>query len=254
MFGAFFIVLGLLCSAALAASATTCGDSSQAVAASVDYVFDGDTLKLTDGSVIRLIGINTPEIGHDGDPDEPGAHAARQRLLAILQAGGNRVFLNIGKESKDRYQRLLAHLYTPEGRNISAMLLREGMGYAIQIPPNLGNLECYEQAEQAARKARKGLWGLSGNILSADHMSGREEGFYLIRGKVERVGKSKRSLWLNLKQGPAIRIDWSDWQYFEGWNPDDLEGRDLEVRGWIYRRKGQQRLKVRHPAAIHWLD
>jgi micrococcal nuclease len=33
------------------------------------YVSDGDTLVLSDGRRLRLIGINTPERGRDGKPD-----------------------------------------------------------------------------------------------------------------------------------------------------------------------------------------
>ncbi len=85
-------------------------------------------------------------------------------------------------------------------------------------------------------------------------MSGREEGFYHIQGEIERVGKSRRSLWLNLKQGPSVRIDWSDWDLFKPWRVDELQGKRLEVRGWVYRRKGQQRMQVRHPASVEWLE
>jgi hypothetical protein len=61
-------------------------------------------------------------------------------------------------------------------------------------------------------------------------------------------------VWLNLEGGLALRITWKDWENFSIQALDTLVGRTLEVRGWIYRRKLAQRLQVRHPSSIRWLD
>lgn len=220
----------------------------------VSYIYDGDTFKLADGRKIRLVGINTPELGHDDRADEPGAEMARQQLKAILSASQNQVRLKLGREQQDRYKRYLAHPYNLAGKNITELLLQEGAGYAITIPPNQQNLACYQEAETSARAAGLGVWKNGPSVRDASKMDAQVEGFYLIRGQIERIGKSRRALWLNLRQGPAIRIDWTDWDNFKGWNPDDFPGRRLEARGWIYLHKGQQRMQVRHPAAIQWLD
>src|SRR3989338_6623699 len=45
----------------------------------VRQVVDGDTLKLADGRSVRLIGLNTPELGRKGRSAEPGAQAAQRR-------------------------------------------------------------------------------------------------------------------------------------------------------------------------------
>jgi endonuclease YncB( thermonuclease family) len=220
----------------------------------VEHVYDGDTLKLADGRKIRLIGINTPEVGYDGEKDEPGAKAALKGLASLVRAAGQHVFLRVGTQQTDRYGRQLAHLYDQDGKNITELLLRAGLGYGITIPPNLGNMTCYQAAEAQARVSRRGLWGTGSVPLDADRLSGREEGFHLIRGRVGSTTKSRRSLWLNLEEGPALRIDWRDWRAFTDLDADALSGRALEVRGWLYRRKGQQQMQVRHPSAIQWLQ
>ncbi len=46
----------------------------------VQRVVDGDTVRLKDGRSVRMIGVNAPETGKKGRPDEPFAVAARQRL------------------------------------------------------------------------------------------------------------------------------------------------------------------------------
>lgn len=220
----------------------------------VTYIYDGDTLRLADGRKVRLIGINTPEMGRDGQADDPGAKAASRQLEELLEASDRLVHLLTGSEKRDRYKRLLAHVYDQKGESITEQLLRMGAGYAVVIPPNLKNLDCYQLAESRARKQRRGVWKSHRHTLDSLRMRGDEAGFHLIRGQIERVGSSRKSLWLNLKDAPAIRIDWSDWDYFPKWVPDNLLGRRLEVRGWIYHSKGQQRMRIHHPAAIRWLD
>ncbi len=226
----------------------------QATSWLVSHVYDGDTLKLADGRNVRLIGIDTPEMGRDGKRDEPGAAAARQGMNKIVLASNNLVFMLPGVDNTDRYGRKLAHLYDQQGKNITELQLRAGLGFAITFPPNLQNKDCYQAAESQARRARRGLWRTASVPVDAGKLLGNEEGFHLLYGRIERIGKSRRSLWLNLAQGPALRIDWSDWKNFHGLDPAGLPGKRLEVRGWLYRRKGQQRMQVRHPAAIRWLE
>ncbi len=252
--GAFLVIPGLLSFFYTSISAAVCSVLKQGTPVEVVFAYDGDTLQLADGRKVRLIGINTPEIGRQGQPDESGSVAAKQRLTAILRASNNQIFLKAGTELQDRYKRYLAHPYNTQGRNITEMLLSEGLGYAVQIPPNLSGLECYREAEQSARARRLGVWKRSIHALDVNDMNGQEEGFFHIQGEVGRIGKSRRSLWLNLKSGPSLRIDWSDWHLFSKWRMDELEGRRLAVRGWVYHRNGQQRMQVQHPASVEWLD
>ena len=50
----------------------------------VRHVIDGDTLILYNGDRVRLIGIDTPEIGFQGTPSEEGAEEARFFVNALL--------------------------------------------------------------------------------------------------------------------------------------------------------------------------
>ena len=61
-----------------------CTPPGPAREAIVGHVVDGDTLRTSDGELIRLLGLNTPELGRDGRPDEPGADAARDALACLL--------------------------------------------------------------------------------------------------------------------------------------------------------------------------
>ncbi len=218
----------------------------------VAWVYDGDSLRLADGRKLRLIGIDTPELGRDGAPDRPGAEAARARLQGLIDAQNGRVLLRPGREAVDRYGRRLVHLYLPDGRNLVRLLLAEGLGFAVAVPPNLSSLDCYFDAEGQARAARLGLWR-GDPAVQAVELSANAEGFHLARGRIRRVGNSRRALWLNLHGGLALRVDRPDLQYFSDLEADARPGRALEVRGWIYRRKGERRMQLRHPASLRWL-
>jgi len=212
----------------------------------VARVFDGDTLRLSDGRVLRLVGVNTPERARDDRPAEPGA-AAATAALRRLAPPGSRLALRLDAERRDRHGRLLAHAFTPGGRNLTRVLLEEGHGFHLVIPPNVWAHACYRAAERRARAQRRGVWRLRAHapLTAADLAPGRE-GFHRVRGRVQRVGRSRRSLWLNLEPPLAIRIPRADLRWFDG-DPAALAGRRVEARGWLRRHRGRWWLTVRHP-------
>jgi len=214
----------------------------------VKRVIDGDTLQLTDGRRLRLIGINTPELGNRGQPSEPLAEQARQKLQTLV---GIRIKLRWGKEKQDHYGRLLVHAFTPAGDNISARLLAAGMGAAIQIPPNLWAYRCYLKAEKAARTQHLGIWRQPYfTPRDVQQLAPDSRGFHFVRGRLSRVGHSKTALWLNLGERFALRIHKKDLAYFQKIHFDRLIGKQLTARGWIYTHKGQLRMNLHHPASL----
>ncbi|KRT58935.1 Endonuclease YncB, thermonuclease family [endosymbiont of Ridgeia piscesae] len=220
----------------------------------VAKVFDGDTLELKDGRRIRLIGINTPEIGRQGRTDETGARAARRLLQSLLEASAQRIYLRPGEEQQDRYHRHLAHLYNADGENLTERLLAAGVGLQIAIPPNLQNLDCYGQAEAEARAVGRGLWKGSDFPLDVSRLRARERGFYLLRGLVARAKRERDRIWIDLQGGVELWVHNDELPYFGDFKPELLAGRPLEVRGWLYPGKDGLRMRLRHPAAIRWLD
>lgn len=245
--GAFLLFFPLLPSLSHAASCSPCSTELLAVAS----IHDGDTLRLRDGRRLRLIGVNTPELGQ-GVPDEPNALQAKHQLERLVKRSGGSVRICMGAEEQDRYGRFLAHLYDRHGESINRQLLMQGAGYLIAVPPNLRNHGCYRDAEREARKGNKGVWRLP--MKDASRLRGIETGFHILTGYIVRVGKSRSGIWLNLEGGLALRITWDDWRRFDIDDPDSLLDARLEVRGWIYQRDGNQRMRVRHASSIRWLD
>lgn len=234
-----------------AAQAVVCRADGIAEIARVQYVHDGDTLILDDRRKVRLIGIDTPELGRDGRPDQPWAVAARDALRRLLANHGSRVQLRFDQERHDRYGRLLAHLYLMDGRSVEAWLLEQGLALQLVVPPNTGNLACYRRAEQAARQARRGLWSHPRYQVRDSHALPRTAaGLRIVRGRVGRIGQGRYNVWLDLPGGVALRIPRSDLEFFDGLDLQSLRGREVEARGWLQRRKGEWRMTIRHPAAL----
>lgn len=248
--GRFFMPAGLLLSMALitptVASAEKCASTHFDEKSIIEKVIDGDTVILEDGRHVRLVGIDTPEIFHDGRAPEQGAVRAKQRLQA-LAGEGTTVGLRYDKEKRDRHGRTLAHIFRPNGQNIQAGLLKEGLAMPLTIPPNLFYIDCYASAARQARSSKIGLWGLAKYVArDVSQLTGGERGYYIIQGRVQRVGESRSAVWLNLENNVALRIVREDLNYFNQAQLQQYAGQRLEARGWLYKRNDQLRMRIRH--------
>jgi len=221
-------------------------------AVTVRHVQDGDSVVLADQRQVRLIGINTPEFGKDGRPDEPLAGAARDRLRALVQ--GKAVRLVLEKEQRDHYGRWLAHLQLPDNTRVEEILLKEGLAVAIAIPPNVGQVRRLFDAETAARTARRGIWNHAYfTPVPVESLTGGHTGFRFVRGRVTHVGRSQKYLYLDMGPQFALRIGHADWkQYFRG-RAEDWRGAQIEARGWISEQNGRLHMGIGHPAMLQRL-
>lgn len=217
----------------------------------VSHVYDGDTIKLADGRKLRFIGINTPERGRDGNKDQPFYLAAKNQLQKIIHTNNKQLKIVTGKEKYDRYKRLLAHVFTYDGQNISTILLKKGLGFSIAVPPNIRFLNCYKNAEIEAQNKKKGLWNHPfSKTINAISVSQATQGFQRVTGTVQRVGESRSSFWLNLNKNFALRILKKDLTFFNSFHPKTLLKQRLTARGWVYLKNDEFRMTVRHPASL----
>lgn len=199
----------------------------------VQRVVDGDTLRLKDGRSVRMIGLNAPETGKRGRPDEPYAIAARQRLQVLVDASDGRVGLVPGRESKDRYGRTLAHLYAANGENLEAQLLAEGLGYQVGVAPNVDLVACQQAAENSARHARLGLWRQS---PVQDVAQLKQSGFALVSGRVSKIERNRGGIWIQLQGALVLRIAPDLVRQFDSALLNGLPGKTVEARGWVQDR------------------
>lgn len=224
--------------------------------AQVQRVVDGDTLKLTDGRNVRMIGLNTPETGRKGRSAEPFAEAAKKRLQTLVNESGGNVRLRIGQQGKDHYGRTLANVYDRKGANLEAQLLSEGLGYLVAVAPNVTLVDCQQVAERQARQARLGVWRHS-PVQSSARLS--KSGFAIVSGQVRRVQHNRGGMWIELQGSLVLRIAPAHLSAFDTAMLKRLEGRQVEARGWVVDRsrrgglkKGQSRwqLSLTHPAML----
>lgn len=128
----------------------------------VARVVDGDTidLRVPDGeraaTRIRLWGVDTPELGRGGEPDEAWAKAARDYTSERVQGERITVYLQAHR-LRGGFGRLLAYVELPDGRDLNAELIAAGLS---PHDDRWGHdrVDTYEQAEQDARRKRRGLW------------------------------------------------------------------------------------------------
>lgn len=138
----------------------------------VKRVLDGDTLDLTDGRRIRLLGIDAPEVAHENQPAQPYSKEATDWLRSRIE--GASVSLRIDSAKKDRYGRTLAWVYDEHGKMLNEELLAEGLvrlladfGLPADLEPQL------RQAESEARILKKGVWSVKAGKKKSASRGGR---------------------------------------------------------------------------------
>ncbi len=224
----------------LSGAQASCPAPSGLAPVAVQRVVDGDTLRLNDGRNVRMIGLNTPELGKKGRSDEPFAVAARKRLEALVAASDGQVGLLPGKESKDRYGRTLAHVYGANGANLEAQMLAEGLGFLVAVAPNVDLVDCQQAAEHSARQAGLGLWRQS-PVLKAEQIS--TSGFAVLSGRVSRVQRNRGGVWIELQDSVVLRVAPNLLGRFDVNSLESLKGKQVEARGWVLDRSRKGGLK-----------
>ncbi len=123
----------------------------------VRWVIDGDTIVLRDGTKVRYAGINAPEIPHGDEPGEPFGREALLENIKLVK--GKRVILEIAEEPRDRFGRLLAYVFLPDGTFVQEVLVSKGLAFVCYLPPNLKYYAPLLEVQRRAIKEKRGLWG-----------------------------------------------------------------------------------------------
>lgn len=134
----------------------------------VQWVYDGDTLLVEGVGKVRLLGIDTPETEESPRdrfyverfqiaPRRLRRIAHQATSFQIEQVKGARVRLETDRQERDRYHRLLAYVYLPDGRLLNRLLLEKGLAsvfrrYDFRLKKQ------FLATEAQARSERLGLW------------------------------------------------------------------------------------------------
>lgn len=217
----------------------------------VERIPDGDTIHLADGTEVRVIGINAPEVAHRDDPAEAGGPQARRFLKALV--ADNRVRLALGPETTDKYGRTLAHVFLEDGTNVAKRLLAAGHAFVTPHPPNVAKARAYFAVERQARDAERGLWARPYYAVQpiAEARDLRNT-FRRLRGRVATVTPKRKYVYVGFASGfqAVLRKDRTEAFNQAGRGPQGLLGRIVVVRGWVRMRDGTPRMRLRHPLQI----
>lgn len=171
-----------------------CGQRQAGPLVKVVKVYDGDTVKISTGEKVRLIGIDCPE-SHESDKlfrdakrtgmDVETIKALGKRATAFTRdlVLDREVFLEFDVQSEDKYARRLAYVWipaTPEEADdehyyisdwwdtareeevpyifLNATIVQNGFAQPMTIPPNTQYEELMRSLYARAREARLGLW------------------------------------------------------------------------------------------------
>ena len=109
----------------------------------ISRIIDGDTLELSDGRIIRLLNINSPE---------KGAHGYNLSIELLKNFENKTVELEI--TGTDKYKRTLARIYSPEYINLKLV----EQGFASKFLVDESELREFSKAEESAIKNSLGIW------------------------------------------------------------------------------------------------
>lgn len=121
----------------------------------VARIVDGDTIELSDGEVIRYIGIDTPETKDRRKTVECfGKEASEYNSQLVL---GKTVRLEKDVSETDKYGRKLRYVWVDD-KMVNLTLVEMGMARAASYPPDVRYQDKFREAERKARVSNLGLW------------------------------------------------------------------------------------------------
>lgn len=123
-------------------------------------VIDGDTITIKlDGKneTIRLIGLDTPETNDPRTGVQCFGKEATAKLKAVI---GKRVSIekDAGEGERDKYDRLLAYVYSEEGLHLNKYLIEQGYAYEYTYDDPYKYQKEFKAAQADAKAKQRGLW------------------------------------------------------------------------------------------------
>lgn len=121
-------------------------------------VVDGDTVIVGKDERVRFIGIDTPETKHPEKPFDPKGLLATKYLKELLIDAHKLCLIQdtLG-DTIDKYDRTLAYLFTEEGVDINAEMIRSGWAKGYFYFPFDRKAE-FRAYENQAKIKKIGLW------------------------------------------------------------------------------------------------
>ncbi len=240
-------------------------DLSPPETGTVAAVLDGETLQLTDGNIVRLIGAKAPmpPLGWRGDDPWPLVEEAKAALS--LLAAGKAVELRFGGARTDRHGYALAQVFVVEGEDrlwLQQQLLAQGLARVYSFPDNRACVGELLAQEREARAKLLGVWASYAyrieQALDVKRLGRLIHSYQLVEGTVAAVGEGGGRLYLNFtpdwRSDFTISVERKDVSAFAAAGIDlkKLAGTRLRARGFLAWRNGPM-IEASHPEQIELL-
>ncbi len=225
-------------------------------------VIDGDTIKLSNGRLLRYIGLDTPEVrikekaGDFKYRPQPFSLEAKEFNRKLVE--GKLVRIEFDIEKTDRYGRLLGYCFLEE-TFVNARLIEQGYAVLYTYPPNVKYVELFIDAQKRAREAKNGLWG-SFPVINHSQANKYINQIRSVEGVVLGSYKSAKCVFLNFgqdyKKDFSVVIFNNVLNAFSrrGINPLDFyNGKKIRVNGRIQEYNGPEVI-VNSPYEIEVLE
>ena len=228
--------------------------------ATIVEILNTESLLLEDGRAIRLVG----SLGPRTKTRWAQSMGLKAKIVSTLEERllGEQVRLRLGARERDRYGRLLTHVFLGKGDDavwIQEALVRDGLAMVYSFADNRACIRELQVVERAARAGNAGFWEQGifrvRDAGAVETLDGLAYSFQIVEGRVKDVAESRGRTYINF--GDDWRSDFtaavsaSDRKRFNGSQIKlpDLEGRVIRVRGWLERRNGPM-IDVTHPEQI----
>ena len=135
----------------------------------LDSVVDGDTIRIIyngNSEKVRFLLIDTPETNHDTLGEQPYGPEAKE-FTKQLFAGQDKVYLEFDVSYRDKYQRLLAYIYTQDGISVQEQLLKNGLARVAYIyDPNTKHVDRFRSIQRTAQQSAIGIWSVEDYVTN----------------------------------------------------------------------------------------
>lgn len=223
-------------------------------------IIDGDTLILRDKTRIRLVGMEAPRLMADRSKFGTWSVGYKSAQLLSRLTLDKFVTLYYGGQRRDRYGRLLAHLFLDNGLWVQGEMLRSGMARVYTFADNRAVVPEMMVLEQQARQAGRGMWAVDYFKPKDQQTSGKyRNSFQLIMGTVKDVAHIRGTYYLNFgadwHTDFTVVIKSAAARKFIKTNidPENYRGKKIEIRGWLKIYNGPM-IEATHPEQIRVMD
>ncbi len=224
----------------------------------VTDVIDGETFEINNDHIVRLAGVEAPNlsIGDARFKPWPLAQEAKQALSDLIL--NKKVDATYAASNTDRYGRILAQVYIADnsGRWVQGEMLRQGF---VRVNTyvhtrKLGDLML--KFERLARESNNGIWAhYFYSIIPPDKAVNYIGKFKIIEGSVLSVRTSNKTTYINFSNDKkygfsayvnpkAAKLGLS--QSFLS----ALKNRKIRVRGWLRQDNSGPYIQITHPEQI----